>query len=204
MPDERTPIKEEPDPADLQRYRDHLRAHFDDIHDVSMRFHMDDPSLGGLIALRMAWADGRLHSAEVLENETGSDAEAQALIDALGGWQIDGLAGPTAFNAAFRIRLVGSDHPEFPHRAILTGSVRDPSGAPLHGARISFSPSDAETTDEVPPATANREGIFIRTLIPPGSWDLVCSLEGRESANMDGVSLAAGQHRIIHFTLEAE
>ena len=50
---------------------------------------------------------------------------------------------------------------------------------------------------------ANREGIYVRTLIPAGTWDLTCTVEGYRPANILGVKLEPGEHRIEHFTLEA-
>jgi hypothetical protein len=43
-------------------------------------------------------------------------------------------------------------------------------------------------------AETNREGVFVRTLIPPGTWDLEYSLQGYESTLKEGVTLSAGQH----------
>ena len=45
--------------AEVDLFLAHLRAHFDDIHDVSMRFHADDPWIEGTIILGMDWRDGR-------------------------------------------------------------------------------------------------------------------------------------------------
>lgn len=172
----------------------HLRARFDDIHDVSMRFHAADPSIDGTITLAMIWRDGRLESGEVTGNDTGCEEEGRALLDAVRGWQIAGLVGPARLVVPLRIRLVGRDDPAFPSTGILTGSVRDAGGRPLHRARIRFEPRDPSLA-RVPDAVTNREGIFVRTLIPPGDWDLVCTADGHREASLTGVRLSAGQHR---------
>lgn len=179
-----------------------LRQNFEDIHEVSMRFHMVDPSIGGVILLRMTWEDGNLVRGEVVDNQTGSQEEGLAMLEAMRGWTIPDLEGPSTFSVPLRIKLVGSDHPEFRSRAILTGSVKDSSGRPLHRARIVFE-SESEGM-EVPPASSNREGIFVRTLIPPGRWNVSCWLEGYETVRMNDISLVAGQHQVLHFQLREQ
>lgn len=198
--------EESPDPAQVERFMDHLRANFEDIHEVSMRFHMEDPSLSGLIVTSLTWEGRRLVSGEILKNETGNDEEAAAIIEAMRGWQIDGLETRCTLTIPFRITLVGSDDPAFAERGILTGSVRDVSGKGLAGAGISVTPSSPAATDSVLAdeikIRANREGIYVRTLIPVGIWDLTCTAEGYRPATILGVKLAPGEHRIEHFTLE--
>ncbi|UCF36338.1 MAG: carboxypeptidase regulatory-like domain-containing protein [Acidobacteriota bacterium] len=190
-----------PETSDVERFITHLRANFEDIHEVSMRFHMTDPSLGGLIVLQMEWNEGRMTNGSVLENETGSKEEGAALLEAIGKWRIDGIEGPSSLQIPFRIKLVGSDDPAFPQSGILTGSVKNASGTPIHRAQIRFiSSDDAETT--LDPARTNREGVFIRTLVRPGTWDLECSAEGFETAIIPAVEFEAGTHHVRHFTLQ--
>lgn len=201
-----TGSQEEPDPAQVERFMSHLRENFEDIHEVSMRFHMEDPSLAGLIVTSLTWEGGRLVSGEILKNETGNDDEAAALIEAMRGWQIDGLERRCTLTIPFRITLVGSDDPAFAERAILTGSVRDASGEAIGGARILAAPSPTAGPDsllaDAIQIRANREGIYVRTLIPAGIWDLTCTMEGHRPAAVLGVKLGPGEHRIEHFTLE--
>lgn len=201
-----TASDEEPDPAQVERFMNHLRENFEDIHEVSMRFHMEDPSLAGMIVTSLTWDGGRLVSGEILENETGNDEEARALIEAMRRWQIDGLGPRCTMTIPFRITLVGSDDPLFPESAILTGSVRDVSGTAIGGARILVAPSPTAGRDsllaDAIQIRANREGIYVRTLIPPATWDLTCTKEGYRPAGVAGVKLGPGEHRIEHFTLE--
>ena len=178
----------------------HLRAHFDDIHDVSMRFHAEDPSIDGTITLAMTWRDGRLEDGEVAGNDTGCEDEGPALLEAVGAWHIEGLDGPARLRIPLRIKLVGSEEPAFPHRAIVTGSVRSAGGRWLHRARVEFVPRD-EGVEPVPDALTSREGIFVRTLIPPGSWDLVCTADGHGEEKIAGVRLSAGEHRRADFVM---
>jgi hypothetical protein len=51
-------------------------------------------------------------------------------------------------------------------------------------------------------AETNREGIFVRTLIPPGTWNLECLLDGYETESKLGVVLSTGQHTRERFTLK--
>lgn len=177
-----------------------MREHFDDIHDVSMRFHAVDPTIGGLIVLDMVWDNGRMVAASVTTNETGNDEEPLALLETLRTWQIGGLEGPCHLEMPFRIKLVGSDDPAFPDRAILTGSVRTPGGDPIAGATIRFT-AEAGGPPSPNPARTNREGIFVRTLIPPGTWTLTCEAEGFRTTEVRDQELEAGAHVIRHFML---
>ena len=116
---------------------------------------------------------------------------------------MDGLEGPVAFNADFRIRLVGSDHPEFALRGIVTGSVYDTEGSPVVRATIHFEPQE-EVSVEVPDARSNREGIFVRTLIPPGKWTVVVTADGFETYRSSMLTVGPGSHHIEHAILERD
>lgn len=189
------------DQSDAQRFLSYLRANFEDIHEVSMRYHMTDPSIGGLIVLQMEWEGGKMLDGRVIENETTSQEEGAALLDAIRKWRIDGITGPSTLEIPFRIKLVGSDDPTFPDRGILTGSVRAVDGSPIHQAQVRFS-SSAGSDANLRPARTNREGVFIRTLVEPGTWDLECSAEGFEPVRISAVAFGAGTHHIRHFTLK--
>jgi hypothetical protein len=191
----------EPDPEDIKKFMTHMRTNFEDIHVVSMRFHKDDPTIGGLIRIRMVWRDGQLEQAEILENRTGCAEEGPALIDAIRQWNIPSLVGPAEIDLPLRIKLVGSDDPTFPEKAILTGDVRDDSGQPLRGASIRFH-SLSMPMDAVPDARSNVEGVFVRTLIPAGSWVVTCSAPGYREQSLSSIQLGAGQHKLVHFVLK--
>jgi len=169
----------------------YLQDHFDDFHDVTMRYHHQDHTINGVVEIRMTWEDRILKSAEVLTNRTGSDDLPESLIEKMRKWEVEGLNGPTEITLPVNVKLVGLDDPNFPNTAIVTGEVRDTAGNPLHGATILIKP---EVAARVYRAETNREGIFVRTLVPPGTWDLECSHEGYETALKQGVSLVAGQH----------
>lgn len=183
----------------FQTFIRYLREHFDDIHDVSMRFHMTDPAQNGMMVIQMTWTDGRIEAATVVENET-NEAEAEAILEVLRRWEIAELTGPVTFLVPIRFRIVGSDDPTYPDKGILTGSVTGPDGTAVDGAQIELIPgSDSQ---EPIRARANREGVYVRTLIPPGTWDVVCSAEGFRTSRIAGVTFEKGGHRIVRFYLK--
>jgi hypothetical protein len=169
----------------------HIQEHFDDYHDVTMRFHHQDPKLNGMIEIKVMWEDRVLTAAEVVGNETGSDDLAEALIEKMRTWEIEGLEGPFELVVPIRVKLVGLDDPEFPNTAILTGEIRDDEGRPIQGVMVLIKP---EVAGMVLRARTNREGIFVRTLIPPGIWGIEYSFQGYETAIKKGIKLSAGEH----------
>ena len=177
----------------------YLQSHFDDFHDVTMRYHHQDHTINGVVDILMTWENRVLKSAEVVGNATGSDDLPEALIEKMRKWEIEGLDGPTDITLPVNVKLVGLDDPDFPNTAILTGEVKDTGGDPVHGAMIMIRP---ELAGMVFRAESNREGIFVRTLIPPGTWDLECSHQGYETVLKKGVSLAAGEHVRERFILK--
>ncbi len=180
---------------------DYLRGNFDDIHDVSMRFHHQDPALNGLISFDLTWRDGRLVSCLVVENETGSPAFAGALVKAMEGWHVTGMESACEFPFSFRIKIVGSDDPTFPEKAIFTGFISDIKGRPVGNARISLAGVSGDDP-AMPDGRSNREGIFVRTLIPPGSWNVRISCPGYADFVLDEMDFRAGEHQRIEAVLE--
>jgi len=172
---------------------DHLRANFDDIHDVSMRFHHRDHTIGGLIVFETVWESGVLDSISVVRNDTGNDELPVALIEKFNAWNIEGLDGPFSTSLPLRIQLVGSDDPDFENTAVVTGTVTDELGEPVHRAVVEFSPISA-SQGPVLAARTNREGVFVRTLVPPGEWTLTCRFHESDPVVIEGVLLEAGQH----------
>lgn len=177
---------------------DYVRGHFDDIHDVTMRFHHKDHNINGRVAIEMIWEGGVVRSAEAVINETGDEDLPRALIEKIRGWKIEGLAGPSKVILPFNVQIVGLDDPEFPNTGILTGEVTDAEGRPLAGALIMIKPQVAGLVHR---AETNREGIFVRTLIPPGVWDVDCSLAGYITASKVGIEISAGEHCREKFVL---
>jgi hypothetical protein len=150
----------------LDKFIGHLRKNFDDVHDVSMRFHHQDPSLGGFLRFRMRWLHGRLEEAEVVENETGCVEEGVAFIEFFKQWEIPEIYGPVTFEAPLRIKLVGSDDPGFPVSAILTGEVRESRGNPVVGAKINLMPREEQGSGLIKAANPLFLGLFCINL----SW----------------------------------
>ncbi len=181
------------DSVNTAAFMAHLRRNFDDIHDVSMRFHHLDHTIGGLVAIEMIWEDETLVSAVPGVNETGNPDLALALIDKLRGWRIAGLTGRFETTLPLRIMLVGSDDPAFPTMGILTGRVVDASGAPIPGASLVLRPLGG-LADTIIRVRTNREGVFVRTLIPPGEWTLTCTTEGKTPVTIESIHLSAGDH----------
>jgi hypothetical protein len=176
----------------------YVREHFDDIHDVTMRYHHRDHTINGRVAIEMVWEGGVVKSTEVVANETGDADLPGSIIEKMRGWKIEELHGPSQVVLPFNVQLVGIDDPEFPNTGILTGEVTDADGTPLKGALIVIRPQVAGFVHR---AESNREGIFVRTLIPPGTWDVECSLSGYDTVTNTNVELAAGEHRREKFVL---
>jgi len=179
----------------------HLRANFDDIHDVSMRFHHQDHNLNGLIRIDMHWEEGRMTASSVSLNETGSEDFAGALVAAIEKWQIDGLTGPFDFSLPLKITVVGSDDSTFHEKGILTGEVTGSNGGPIGDAQVLLrSPDDPGIS--LSPCYSNREGIFVKTLIPVGSWEVECTTPGSEEVLVKRVGFKEGEHIRTKFVTE--
>lgn len=177
----------------------YIQGHFDDIHDVTMRYHHKDHTINGRVVIEMTWEGGALEFAEVVANETGDEDLPGSMIEKIRGWNIEGLDGPVQVAVPFKVQLAGLDDPEFPNTALLTGEVVNADGRPLKEAMILIRP---EVAGQVYRAETNREGIFVRTLIPPGTWNVECSLSGYGTVTKPGVKLSAGGHEREKFVLE--
>jgi len=180
---------------------DHLRANFDDIHDVSMRFHHLDHRLNGVIQIDMHWENGRMTSSSVPVNETGNQDFADALIANIEKWHIEELTGPFDFSLPLKIAIVGSDDSTFSEKGILTGEITDSDDNPIKAAQLLLR-SSGDSDDTLGPCSSNREGIFVKTLIPVGSWDVECSAPGFETTTVRDVNFKQGDHVRKKFTLK--
>jgi hypothetical protein len=187
----------------FSRVISHLRENFDDIHDVSMRYHHFDHTLNGMIVLRLKWQDGKMQAGEAIENETGNPEFARALIKKIKRWYIDDLSGYFEANLPLRIQIVGSDDSTFTRKGIFTGEVIDSAGEPVRRARIEFLAAENQT-DTVNACSSNREGIFVRTLIPPGKWHVRCTAKGFRPVLTKDVHFDPGEHKKYVFNLENE
>ena len=170
----------------------HLQEHWDDLHDVIMRFHMDDPGLKGVVFIDMEWTDGSLAMAVADSNTTGNEAFGTALTEAMAAWKIEGMSGAWMATVPVRTAIVCSDDPAFDRCGILTGKVTDASGNPISLAEMNL----VNDQDEYEPISirANREGIFIKTLIPPGSWTLECMDDGFGAESARKLYFTGGEH----------
>jgi len=171
----------------------YLRNNWDDIHDVIMRFHYEDPELKGKVFIQMDWQNGSLFSASVDSNSTGNPALGKELIESMKKWNISGLADKWITTIPFKTEIVGSNQPEFPECAILTGKVIDTDGNPIQGAKLNLTSLD-EINSQPTPVNTNREGIFIKTLIPSGDWSLNCTKDGYSTVTIDKLSFGMGEH----------
>ena len=189
----------QPDSASLEMLFAHIMGHFDDIHDVTMRYHHKDHNINGRVAIHTEWEGGVLAASEVVTNETGDDGLPESIIEKLRAWKIEGLEGPLQVTVPFNVQIVGLDDPEFPNTAILTGEVAGEDGTPLSEALILIKP---EVAGHVFRTRTNREGIFVSTLIPPGTWDVECSLLGYGTEASTGLDLGAGDHERLEFVLK--
>lgn len=179
----------------------YLRENFDDIHDVSMRFHHKDHNLNGLIDFSLTFERGKLVDSRVLANETGDPEFPEALLEKMESWEIEGLEGPFETRLPFRIQIVGSDDPSFHEKSIFTGKVADENGNPVWRAQIDFIPAEGGK-DSIQPCRTNREGIFVRTLIPPGKWDVQCIRDGYETVLLKNLEFHGGEHLRKEFVLK--
>jgi hypothetical protein len=178
----------------------YLRSHWDDIHDVIMRFHNDDPYLKGVTVIAMTWNDGSLVEARTDSTTTGNPKIGPALISAMKSWKIPEISGNWSSAIPFRTTIVGSDNPDFDQLGILTGNIIDDGGNPIPKATLILI---SESNEPLKPDTipVNREGVFIRTLIPPGNYSLVCSKEGYRKETVRDVLLKPGGHQKVSVRL---
>ena len=171
----------------------YLRKNWDDIHDVIMRYHCDDPALKGMVMINMNWVQGKLASAEVSENTTGDTTFGVALISAMKQWDIPGLESGWSSTLPIKTTIKGSDDPDFDQYGILTGKVTDADGQAVPGATIVLHASGNDGKQDITTYT-NREGIYILTLIPPGTWQVQCSKQGVETVTTGNITVQKGEH----------
>ncbi len=171
----------------------HLQNNFDDIHDVSMRFHHLDHTLNGMILIKMSWENGRMTSASVLKNETNNEDFANALIKKFRKWTIKDLTEPYEINLPLRIKIVGSDDSTFSEKGIFTGEIYNNNGSPIDRVQINFHSAE-NPADTLRLCFSNREGVFIKTLIPTGNWNITFSAKGFEEYRLKNVGFEKGDH----------
>lgn len=153
----------------------------------------DDPYLKGTVEIKMEWINGKLSNADVKSNNTGSPNFGTALIDAMQNWYIKEL--PIKWNSMvpFKTEIYGSKNPAFKDCCIFTGKVIQLNGLPVKKARIILNPvlngeAKADTL------YTNREGIFIKTLLKPGKWEVICQNPVVELAEEFQINISVGEH----------
>ena len=171
----------------------HLKANFDDIHDVSMRFHHLDHKLNGTIELDMLWINGKLSSSKVVKNETGNDDFAKEMQKAIAKWEIPELSDTFKITLPLRVMIFGSDDPSYTEKAICTGTVKDNFGNPVYNAKVTLV-SSSWPKKKLKPCYTNREGIFVKTLIPPGEWTIKVEHTECKKTKIEIGDLSPGYH----------
>lgn len=197
-----TTVGQQEDP-NASVFMNYFKQNWDDIHDVIMRFHDNNPGLKGVVLINMNWQNGRLASASVESDDTGDPAFGHALIEAMKKWQISGLADGWATTLPIRTAIYGSNDPEFNECGIFTGNVSDSKGNPVKNARIIIIPADVIN---IKPDTvySNREGVFICTLIKPGGYQVECSKKGYLPAKIEKLNIEKEKHIKRLITMETE
>jgi len=184
----------------LALFTEYLRSHWDDIHDVIMRFHMDDPHLKGTVLIHMEWNEGVLDSAAIASNTSGNNCFGEALVHVLKGWMITHMEGSWVATIPFRTEIVGSNDPGFRQCGIFTGKITGEDGRPI--ARVRLELRSLENMEErAQTFYSNREGVFIRTLIPAGTWSLTCSKAGYDTIRFDEIIFGRGEHVQVEIDL---
>jgi hypothetical protein len=171
-------------------FMSYLMKNWDDIHDVIMRYHYNDPYLKGLVHINMNWEKGILADAEVLDNNTGNIHYGEALIESMKKWTIPELDDAWSSAIPIRTAIKGSDDPAFDASGILTGKVTDQNGKPVANSMVVFQGEESSDT-----LYTNREGIFIQTLISPGFLELRCSKPGYHIISVKNIIIEGGQHK---------
>ena len=74
--------------------------------------------------------------------------------------------------------------------ASLNGTVTDPSGQAISGAKLTLTNADRGFTRSY---ATDETGLYSFTLLPPGTYKLVVEAPSFKRYAQDGISLAAGQ-----------
>src|SRR5262249_9306091 len=74
--------------------------------------------------------------------------------------------------------------------AQITGVVRDPSGAVVMGAQITLRNSNTNIARN---ATTDKDGIYLFTLVPIGTYELTVTQQGFEKYLQKGITLEINQ-----------
>ena len=83
-------------------------------------------------------------------------------------------------------------------RATLSGTVSDPQGAAIAGARVEVKNID---TGVVSPATTNESGLYVVPLLPPGNYSVSVTHAGFARAEQPQIELRSNDRRNADFHL---
>lgn len=83
--------------------------------------------------------------------------------------------------------------------AQLTGSVKDPTGAVLVGAKVTLKNSDTNIARTV---NTNKDGDYLFTLIPIGTYELTVEQQGFSKAVQRGIKLEINQNAHLDIALQ--
>ncbi len=76
----------------------------------------------------------------------------------------------------------------------IVGTVRDPAGLPMAGARITLIHAATGVTRET---ATNERGDFVLSSVPPGEYSLAAKAEGFKTAERKGIMLTASETRSL-------
>jgi hypothetical protein len=83
--------------------------------------------------------------------------------------------------------------------ALLTGTIKDPTGAVISGAKVTLKSSD---TNLARTASSNKDGDFLFTLIPIGTYEVQVEQEGFSKYVRKGIILEVNQNARLDLVLE--
>jgi len=84
-------------------------------------------------------------------------------------------------------------------RATLNGTVRDPGGLAVSGAKVELLNS---ATGAKRQAETNETGIYLVAQVPNGDYTVTVSMDGFKTVKIDGVKLSVGERRTLDVALE--
>src|ERR1700678_2447313 len=84
-------------------------------------------------------------------------------------------------------------------RGTISGSVKDPSGAAIAGAKITVTETNTGTKVRT---VSDAAGQYTAPYLQPGDYQIAADLQGFKQALRQGVSVAADSHLIIDIQLE--
>lgn len=174
-------------------FMNYFNANINDVHNVIMKFHKDNPYMQGTVYCHLTWEKGNLINYSIDSNTTNNSSFAKALIEMFQSWTISRIQDKWQIVLPIKTFIVGSDQPEFNETGIFTGYVYNTLGVPIDEARLIFTSRDYP---ELTPDTllTNPEGIFIKTLIKPGRWNVDFYHKDYESKTIRNMKFNKGQH----------